>query len=247
MPLKLITGPVNSGKAGLVREAVEQAAAEGLEPTLVVPTAADSDLLRRELAGRGVTAAVKVTGFRGLWEQMARRLGFDPRPLSRFRLQRIARVVTDEALEKRALGSSLRFSAAEDGFAPALVQFAEELGDAGAGPDRFDAVMEAWAQAEPSLACYAGDLAFLYRAYRTRLEALGARDESGFVSELLAALAADPKAWGEAPVFLYGFDDFPGRQLATIEALAGPAGAAVELSFPFEQRAAFEAREPVFR
>lgn len=247
MPLKLITGPVNSGKAGLVREAVEQAAAEGLEPTLVVPTAADSDLLRRELAGRGVTAAVKVTGFRGLWEQMARRLGFDPRPLSRFRLQRIARVVTDEALEKRALESSLRFSAAEDGFAPALVQFAEELGDAGAGPDRFDAVMEAWAQAEPSLARYAGDLAFLYRAYRTRLEALGARDESGFVSELLAALAADPQAWGEAPVFLYGFDDFPGRQLATIEALAGPAGASVELSFPFEERTAFEAREPVFR
>ena len=247
MPLKLITGPVNSGKAGLVLEAVEKAAADGLDPTLVVPTAADSDLLRRELAGRGVTAAVRVTGFRGLWEQMARRLSFDPRPLARFRLERIARVVTDEALEEKRLRSSLRLSAREDGFAPALVLFADELREAGADPDRFDAVMDAWASAEPSLEAYAGDLAALYRSYRERLEALSARDEASFVAELVAALADEPAEWGRAPVFFYGFDDFAGRQLATIEALSGPAAAPVTVSFPFEERAAFEAREPVFR
>lgn len=246
MPLELITGPVNSGKAGLVLEAVEKAAADGLDPTLVVPTAADSDLLRRELAGRGVTAAVRVVGFRGLWEQMARRLSFDPRPLARFRLERIARAVTDEALTAGRLKSSLRLSAAEDGFAPALVAFAEELGDAGADPDRFDAVMAAWAAADSSLENYSGDLAVLYRAYRERLESLGARDEAGFVAGLLAELAENPQAWGQAPVFLYGFDDFPERQLATIEALTGPAGAPVTVSFPFEQRAAFEARAAVF-
>ncbi len=247
MPLELITGPVNSGKAGLVLEAVEEAAAGGLDPTLVVPTAADSDLLRRELAGRGVTAAVKVAGFRGLWEQMARRLDFDPRPLARFRLERIARVVTDEALDAGRLRSSLRLSATEEGFAPALVVFADELGEAGAGPDRFDAVMEAWAGAEPSLEPYATDLATLYRSYRERLETFGARDEASFVGELVEALAAEPGAWGQAPVFLYGFDDFSARQLATIEALAGAAGAAVTVSFPFEERAAFEARSPVYR
>lgn len=247
MSLELITGPVNSGKAGLVLEAVENAAAEGLEPTLVVPTAADSDLLRRELAGRGVTSAVRVVGFRGLWDQMARRLGFDPRPLATFRLQRIARAVTDRAIEEKKLRSSLRLSAREDGFAPALVQFADELGEAGADPARFDAVMGAWAASEPSLEPYAGDLAYLYRAYRERLEALGTRDESSFVAELVGALGENPAAWGQSPVFLYGFDDFSGRQLSTIEALAGAAGSAVTVSFPYEERAAFEAREPVYR
>ena len=247
MPLKLITGPVNSGKAGLVLEGVAGEAAAGHEPVLVVPTVADSDLLRRELAGRGVTAAVRVTGFRGLWEQVARRLGFDPRPLARFRLQRIARVVSDEALASGSLESALRLSATEDGFAPALVTFADELGEAGADPDRFDAVMAAWAQAEPSLGSYASDLAILYRAYRERLESLGARDEASFVAELLAALMEDPQAWDGTPVSLYGFDDFSERQLATIEALAGPGQSPVTVSFPFEERTAFEAREPVFR
>ena len=246
MSLKLITGPVNSGKAGLVLEAVGDAAKAGLDPILVVPTAADSDMLRRELAGRGVTEAVRVVGFRGLWEQVARRLGFDPRPLARFRLQRIARAVTDEALAADRLQSSLRLSAREDGFAPALVQFADELGEAGAGPERFEAAMAAWAAAEPSMERYATDLSVLVGAYRERLASLGARDESGYVAELVAELAANADSWGRAPVFMYGFDDFSGRQLATIEALAGPGEAPVTVSFPFEERVAFEAREPVY-
>ena len=245
MPLKLITGPVNSGKAGLVREAVEEAAAEGLDPTLVVPTAADSDLLRRELAGRGVTAAVRVTGFRGLWEQMARRLGFEERPLSRFRLRRIARAVVDEELSAGRL-KVLAGAARSPGFAPALVDFVEELEEARASTAKFEAAMEAWGAVAPAQAGYAAELSLLCRSYRERLSAIGSADESAFVAGLLGRLEDSPGAWGTSPVLFYGFDDFGLRQLDTIAALAGIPGVEVVVSFPFEDREAFDARRWVF-
>lgn len=241
MPLKLITGPVNSGKAGLVLDGVQAAAADGRDPVLVVPTAADSDRLRRELAGREVGHAVRVTGFRGLWELLARRLGVEERPLSGFRLRRVARTVIDEELAAGRL-AVLAGAAGSDGFAPALVDFVEELGEVRASPAKFEAAMEAWSAAAPSQAAYAAEVALLCRRYRERLAAISAADESAFVTGLLALLEESPGAWGESPVFFYGFDDLSLRQLDTVAALAGLAGSEVVVSFPFEDREAFEAR-----
>ena len=245
MPLKLITGPVNSGKADIVLLEVGAAADAGLDPVLVAPTLADSDLLRRDLARRGVTHAVRVTNFRGLWEMIARRAGFDPRPLSPFVLQRIARVVVDETLDTGQL-SLLEAAAHSSGFAAALAGLADELGEVRASPARFAEVMKAWDSSPDGRGGYGAELATLYRAYRVRLEAIGGRDESSYVAELLEMLAQNPGCWRGAPVAFYGFDDFELRQIDTIKMLSEIAAAPTTVSFPYEQRAAFEGRERIF-
>ena len=53
MPITLITGPANAGKAQVVMDAVRAHLAHGEEPLLVVPTRADVEHYLRELAGRG--------------------------------------------------------------------------------------------------------------------------------------------------------------------------------------------------
>jgi hypothetical protein len=53
MPITLITGPANAGKAQVVMEALRGHLARGEEPLLVVPTRADAEHYLRELAGTG--------------------------------------------------------------------------------------------------------------------------------------------------------------------------------------------------
>jgi len=50
MPITLITGPANAGKAELVMDAARRHLAHGSDALLVVPTRADPDHYRRELA-----------------------------------------------------------------------------------------------------------------------------------------------------------------------------------------------------
>ena len=47
MPITLITGPANAGKARVVMDAVRGHLAHGEEPLLVVPTRADAEHYRR--------------------------------------------------------------------------------------------------------------------------------------------------------------------------------------------------------
>jgi primosomal protein N' len=51
MPITLITGPANAGKAQVVMEAVRRHLAHGHEPLLIVPTREDAEHYLRELAG----------------------------------------------------------------------------------------------------------------------------------------------------------------------------------------------------
>ncbi len=51
MPITLITGPANAGKAQVVMEAVRRHLAHGQEPLLIVPTREDAEHYLRELAG----------------------------------------------------------------------------------------------------------------------------------------------------------------------------------------------------
>ncbi len=75
MPISLITGPANAGKARLVMDSVRQAGARGREPLLVVPTGADAEYYLRELSGDGTAAGVRVERFAGLIEEAVRRAG----------------------------------------------------------------------------------------------------------------------------------------------------------------------------
>ena len=60
MPITLITGPANSGKAQLLMDAVRRHLAHGEEPLLVVPTGADAEHYLRELAAEGAPMGVRV-------------------------------------------------------------------------------------------------------------------------------------------------------------------------------------------
>jgi hypothetical protein len=75
MPITLITGPANSGKAELAMEAVRRHMAHGADPLLVVPTRADADHYLRELAGDGTAMGLRVERFSGLIGETVRRAG----------------------------------------------------------------------------------------------------------------------------------------------------------------------------
>ena len=87
-----------------------------------------------------------------------------------------------------------------------------------------------------------GDLGTLARAYRQELDRLGLWDRESLRRSAVERLRGDLSAWGDAPVFAYGFEDLTGAEWALIEVLA--ARAEVMLSIPYEPgRAAFAALE----
>ena len=73
MPLTLVTGPANAQKAGLVLGAFRARLDE--QPLLVVPTRADVEHYRRELAGSGAVFGVRVLTFGGLMGEIGSRAG----------------------------------------------------------------------------------------------------------------------------------------------------------------------------
>jgi len=73
MPLTLITGPANAGKAGRVLDAYR--AALDREPLLVVPRFDDVTHYQRELAAAGVAFGGTVVRFVRLVAEVARRAG----------------------------------------------------------------------------------------------------------------------------------------------------------------------------
>ena len=73
MPLNLVTGPANAGKARHVLDAVRARVED--DPLLVVPTVHDAEAYRRELADGGTVFGPRVTVFDGLIAEMAHRAG----------------------------------------------------------------------------------------------------------------------------------------------------------------------------
>ena len=95
MPITLITGPANAGKAQVVMDAVRAHLARGEEPLLIVPTRADVDHYRRELAGGGrhrrTRRALRRPDRRGGGARRRSRRAAARRPRSRSACSRIAR------------------------------------------------------------------------------------------------------------------------------------------------------------
>jgi hypothetical protein len=230
MPLTLITGPANAGKAGAVLDGF--LAARESEPLLVVPRYGDVARYQAELGGRGAVFAGRVLRFAWLWREIARRTGAGvviAGPLLR-------RALIEAAVERAAV-RTMADSAASAGFPAALERLFQELGREGIEPADMDAAL---AGGRPM----ARELAGLYAAYRAVLEEAGRTDEPGAAATALAALRADPARWGATPVFLYGFDDFTGQEIEAVEVLSRDAGAPVTVSLTFEEgHPAFAGRE----
>jgi ATP-dependent helicase/DNAse subunit B len=236
MPLHLVTGPANAAKARVVLERARQRAAES--PLLVVPTVADVDIYRRELAAGGTVLGVRVERFNGLERELARRAGVPGRTLTVLQAERVAAAAIAATPLDR-----LQAAAATPGFPTALVAFVNELGEARVEPPRLVAALRAWAQQEPGRTAFAEELGALVLAYRRAAEKTRRRDRPQHVTAALDALREDPRRWGGTPVLLYGFDDLTPLQRDVLDTLANAVGAEVVLSLTFEPgRAAFAAR-----
>jgi ATP-dependent helicase/DNAse subunit B len=236
MPLHLVTGPANAAKARTILDAARARAAAS--PLLVVPTFGDVEIYRRELASEGAVLGVRVEQFSGLLRELAVRAGVAGGALSPLQRERVAAAAIAATPLQR-----LAAAAATPGFAPALVRFAEELGEARVEPPRFVRAIRDWAGDDAGRGAYAEELGALVLAYRRAIERTGRRDRPQHVTAALDALRLAPERWGATPVLLYGFDDLSPLQRDVVDTLANAVGADVLLSLTFEPgRTAFAAR-----
>ncbi len=230
MSLKLIHGPPNSGKRGLVLSAF--AGALDRDPVLVVPNVDDVFDFERELCQSGATLGGSVTTFRGLIAAVSRATGASSAP-ALTPAQRL-RAVTVAVAESRRRLAPLRRSAGRPGFAASLSRLLDELQGAGIGPERVAA-----GAATLDGSAYLADLATLFGAYEKVRERLGRIDVHVEAQAAIAALEAAPAAWSR-PVLVYGLDDLTGNQFGLLRALA--AATDLTIALPFEQREAVAVR-----
>jgi ATP-dependent helicase/DNAse subunit B len=250
MPIALITGPANSGKAGVVMDALRGHLARGGRPLLVVPTRADVERYRLELERGGLErgelaaerdgAGARVVRFQGLLAETLRRAGSTERPLGRLARERALAVVL------RGGGGAPPTA----GVVRSLMALVGELEVERVTPARLRGALDAWVAADPGHGPHARRLGELFEGYRRgmeRLRPVGVGPERQ-ATRALDALRRTPSLWGATPVLLYGFDDFTRLQLDTIETLGAVVGAPVTVSLTYEPgRVAFASRGDTFQ
>jgi RecB family exonuclease len=227
VPLKLILGPPNSGRAGLVRRRYLDALER--DPVLVLPTVDDVFAFERELCdtGSGGSAALggTVLTFGALFGQIATAAGSPPGAVLSPTQRRRCVEVAVEGLTGR-LGP-LRRSAARPGFAAAFARLLDELQAAGVGPREVEA-----SAGTLEGSAYLADVATLFAGYEAARERSGRLDAAGIAREAIALLRENPGPWAGRPVFLYGLDDLTPTQFDLVEALA--THAELTVAVPFE-------------
>jgi ATP-dependent helicase/DNAse subunit B len=232
VPLKLIHGPLNSGRRGLVLRRF--AATLGHGPVLVVPNVDDVFDFEREISAAGAALGGTVTTFGGLFREIATGEGSPPgAELTQAQRLRTIAVATSE---RRAGLGPLRRASMRPGFAVAFERLLDELQAAGLDP----AELGAGAETLESSA-YLGDLATLAAGYAEVRARLGRTDSHQIAREAIALVHRSGELWSGRSLFLYGLDDLTRNQLELIEALSPLAEVTVAL--PYEEgRAALAAR-----
>ena len=231
MPLNLIHGPPNSGRAGLVRQRLEGVLDR--YPVLVVPTLDDVYWFERELCEDGATLGAATMTFGGLFRTVATAGGVPPAgELTPAQRLRAISVAIDERREQ--LGP-LRRSASRRGFALAFERLLDELQAGGLEPG----AVEAGAGTLEGSA-YLNDLATLFAGYAEVRDRLGCMDSHGLARQAILLLREHEDFWTR-PVFLYGLDDLTPNQFELLAALA--AATDVTVALPYEEgNAALTAR-----
>jgi ATP-dependent helicase/DNAse subunit B len=229
VPITLITGPANAGKAQVVVDAVRRHLAHGQEPLLIVPTRADSDHYLSELAGERTALGVRVERFEGLIAEATRRAGIGEPALGELARERVI-----EALAARA------GVPASPGSVHALGHLFAELGVRRVTPARFG-------RALADARVHWSGLGRLFGEYCATIERLGRMDVEQRAVRGLDALRERPALWGATPVLLYGFDDLTPLQIDTIETLGRLVDAPLTVSLTYEPgRIAFAGRAASF-
>ncbi len=258
MPITLVTGPANAGKAHVVLEAVRRHAAHGEEPLLVVPTRADVERYRAELADGGLVMGARVERFGGLIAEAVSRavLGSEDARRSPLAREPLSPVLRERMLA--ALGArEWPGTGVGPGLARALSAFVVELEVARISPERLNVALEDWAAAEGSVQGPGGRLegvdrvrrlARLYERYRAALLEIGRLDPELRATAALDELRRAPRLWRGTPALFYGFDDLTPLQLDALETLGSVVGASVTVSLAFEPgRTAFAGRASTFQ
>ena len=202
------------------------------EPVLVAPTSDDVDRLERELcATPGGILGGTVTSFPGLFREVGRAVGIDTDEA----LSGMQRIWLARAAAARAPLRRLARSARREGFAPAVEALLSDLQASGLDAAGFAATV-----AEGEGGDYERELVALFAAYEELRDGRGVPDEHQIAARTTAGLRADPRAWSDRPVFLYGFDDLTREQIELIDALGG--ACEVTATVTFEDRQALAAR-----
>jgi ATP-dependent helicase/DNAse subunit B len=233
VPITLITGPANAGKARAVIDAVAAHAARDRQPLLVVPTGADADRYRAELAERQTLIGVEVCLFSGLLHRMAQRASasdptLGPAPLGEgARRQMLAGLLA--RMNADAPGSPQRL-------ALALAAPIAELSAAAATPERVRGALDTGPRR----------VRLLLEAYELYLGCLArgqVLDPERRARRAFDVLRSTPHLWGQTPVLMYGFDDLTALEMDAIETLGRVIDAPVIVSLAYERgRAAFAGR-----
>ena len=221
MPISVIYGPPNSGRAGAIRARLGESLDR--EPVLVVPTADDAARFERELVSDcGALLGAAIQTFHRLTDEIAAATGAPVRPLLA-ETQRLAlvRSVARDA-ELRILAASRR----QPGFAPALDRLLSELQAALVAPEDLAAAARELDDGE-----YEAELAGLYAVYRERREGAGRDDAHSAAATVASSLRERPDSWGARPVLVYGFDDLTEEQLDLLSALGTAAEVTVAVNY----------------
>jgi ATP-dependent helicase/DNAse subunit B len=224
VPLNLIHGPPNSGKAGLVRQRF--VAALDRDPVLVVPNVDDVFRFERELCRDGATLGGSAMTFGALFRTIATAAGA-PSGAELTPAQRLRAIELATAGRRSRLGP-LRRSSARPGFVRAFERLLDELQGAGLEPG---AVEASAATLEGS--AYLGDIATLFSAYAEVRGRLGRIDAHDIARTAIELLRDEGSLWGDRPVLLYGFDDLIPNQLQLVAELAKLTEVTVAL--PYEE------------
>jgi ATP-dependent helicase/DNAse subunit B len=237
MALKLIRGPLNSGRRGLVLH--DFRAVLDRDPVLVVPNVDDVFDFEREICAGGAALGGSVTTFGGLFLEVLKAGGSPPGiPLSGAQRLRAISVAIEE--RRRALGP-LRKASSRPGFAPAFARLLDELQAAGLDPARLSVSAETLESS-----AYLGDLAIVAAGYAEVRDRLGRTDSHQVARAAIALLRESGESWEDRPLFLYGPDDLTGNQLELIAALSGITEVTVALPYE-EDRPALAARAALLR
>ena len=235
MPITLLTGPANAGKAHAVLDALRGHVARGRQPLLVVPTGADADIYRRELAQRGPICGARTILFAGLVEQIALRAA--PRTRA---VEPLGPAARERLLAHHAAAQWPQVASGGQGLARALARIVSELRVAAVAPARLRETLRDDADA--------ARIAAVYERYAQTLDEIDRTDPEARARGALDVLRRAPSLWRDTPVLFYGFDDLTALQLDAIETLGVHVDAPVMVSLAYEPgRAAFAGRAWAFQ
>ena len=177
------------------------------DPILVVPTFSDVEHSQRELAERGAVFGARVMRFDWLFREIAARAGFGGREASDFQRE----LIVEEAV-RRAKLEVLADSAAQPGFVRAAARFVRELTRSMVEPARLTQALRAVGGRRAAPGLRGGGRGGLPRVPRRA----GGRGPGRPGAVRVAGARRAPRgtgAWGETPLFVYGFDDFTPLEL----------------------------------